>query len=429
MQTTDKSYINNKIQNRLNKALEGCNDPFFKNIELINGIEDKIFVYQYLHIVNLLTALDLNNVVLDSSDTGTGKTYTTAAICANKKLQPLVICPKAAIYTWKKVLKYFNVIPFDIINYESVMQKYENWNKIKNNKIIFIFDEAHKCKNPKTINAKILLSTKYLINKKILLSATLIDKISDFSVFGYMLGFYNDLNKGSKWTKTISKEINNSFIKKEPLKELIFPYKGSRMSICEISDFPENTIILQKNKLNSDKKENLTNLSDIIALRQILENKKIDLFVDMTIDYLDNNLSVVIFVNYIENLNNISLKLKKRKIEHVVLHGNIIDSEREKNIELFQSNKVNVIICSFGVGGASISLHDLYGRARVSILSLPESSITFNQSLGRICRTGSKSPALQVIPFYIDTYENTIYKRLNNKISDLANINCLDFKV
>lgn len=424
------SNLNDKVLNRLDKILEFKNDPFLKNLTLGEFVDNIIFAYQHLHIVNLLSALDLNDVVLDCSDTGTGKTYTAAAICYIRKLLPFIICPKSAIYTWKKVLKIFGITAYEIINYEAVLQKYPDWSAIKNKNIIFIFDEVHKCKNKKTINASILLSTKPLINKKILLSATLVDKIQEFNIFGYMLGFYKNIKGGNKWIRDMSKIATISMINNNPLKDLIFPYKGSRMSINEIQDFPENILILQKNVTSCDTSNyDVAKISDIINLRHILESHKIELFAEMTIDYLDNNLSVVIFVNFIDSLEKLVKIFKKKKVSCVILCGCISDSEREENIRQFQDNEVFVIICTFGVGGASISLHDLHGRGRVSILSLPESSVIFNQSLGRILRADSKSPAIQVIPFYTNTYENTIYKRLNHKINDLSKINCSDFRV
>jgi hypothetical protein len=86
-------------------------------------------------------------------------------------------------------------------------------------------------------------------------------------------------------------------------------------------------------------------------------------------------------------------------------------------------NKDNLIICNIKVGGQSISLHDKYGRPRVSLIVPSFSSIDLLQSLGRIHRAGSKSPALQRIIYCSNTCEEVISRRLNSKIEFLSKIN------
>ena len=61
------------------------------------------------------------------------------------------------------------------------------WNLNKRTDIVIV-DEAHKCKNHKSLNGKILLSLKSKC-KIILLSATIADKPENFKVFGFCLTF------------------------------------------------------------------------------------------------------------------------------------------------------------------------------------------------------------------------------------------------
>lgn len=414
-------YLSNKISDRLDKIFSNIGDPFIANLNIRKDIEDKLLQYQLLHVFNMLTALDLNTVILDCSDTGTGKTYTTIATILQKGLIPFIISPKAAKSTWVHVCKYFDCKYIDIINYESVLSKYPDWPNIgnRNSKIVFVFDEVHKCKNPKTISSLILMKTKFLPNKKILISATLVDKITDFAVFGYMLEFYSNIKKGPRWIKNITEEYNNSLTNSNPLKNKIFPYKGSKMSIKEINDFPTQKIILHKLISDKDVESKWKNITDIIQIRMSLESEKIEEFYNLTIDYLDNDLSVVVFINYLCNMKKLSALLRKNRVKHHLLSGEVGTEDRSRYIEEFQRNEVHVIICTYGTGGASISLHDLYGRGRASIISLPESSIDFNQALGRLVRAGSKSTAIQIIPIYGKTYERVMYLRIKEKIKNL----------
>lgn len=421
-------YLRSKIDDRLGKVFNTNGDTFIKNIYINKEIEDKLLPYQILHVINLLTALDINNVVTDCSDTGTGKTYTAIAISKQRGFLVFVICPKAAITTWQYVCKYFGVVCVDIVNYERITSKYPNWPNFDHpnyKNIIFIFDEVHKCKNHKTINGNILMKTKQLHNKKIMISATLVDKITDFSIFGYMLGFYKSIPQGRIWVNRLTQEYRHSMEKSNPLKDKLFPYKGSKMSVKEIDDFPVNKIVIHKLVSDSDH-DDATNLADIIKLRQVLELKKVEEFFNLTVDSLDNDLSVVVFFNFLKSMQSFAKMLSKKKINYTLLHGELPDTERETNIDQFQKNIVHVIICTFGAGGASVSLHDLYGRARVSILSLPESSLVFTQSLGRLLRAGSKSTPIQYIPIYSKTYERVVYTRIKNKLKDSSQI-CCDF--
>ena len=80
----------------------------------------KLLEYQFLHIFNLMTAFRSNNIIVDGSDTGTGKTYTSIALCKQLKLKPFIICPKTIMSTWEYVCKIFQVTPLGIVNYESI---------------------------------------------------------------------------------------------------------------------------------------------------------------------------------------------------------------------------------------------------------------------------------------------------------------------
>jgi len=64
-------------------------------------IKKELLQYQIGNADNIIRVLQNNGTVLDASDTGTGKTYTAVATCAQLKLNPLIICPKAVMSTWK----------------------------------------------------------------------------------------------------------------------------------------------------------------------------------------------------------------------------------------------------------------------------------------------------------------------------------------
>ena len=148
---------------------------------------DKLLNFQIPHVLQLEESLLNNNCIIDSSDTGTGKTYTTLALVKKRGLTPFIICPKSVIKSWIDVANDFNIKIFGISNYELLKEnKYYNENLEKidfqymekivvNDKetniflfpqdVIVIFDEAHRCKNYKSETSNLLLSIKKVVLK------------------------------------------------------------------------------------------------------------------------------------------------------------------------------------------------------------------------------------------------------------------------
>lgn len=459
-----------KLDKRINEMLKYENDDFFINIEMEEEITEKLLDYQYLHILNMISALKKNNIILDGSDTGTGKTYCALAVCKYYKYKPMIICPKTIISTWKKVCEYFNIEPLTIVNYETIKngkmydknknriecpyikidEEYKNerryiWKMPK--KSIIIFDEVHKCRNKNSMNGKLLLSTKETKQKIILLSATISDTINNFHVFGYMLNLYKSLRQANNWIKGIINEDKN-YIGNKPksstLHKSLYPFKGSRIQISELGEqFPRNQIVAElydiskkeekiinnifeqisianlKLKSIKDKREKGSILKNIIKLRQKIEIIKIPIIESLTLDYIENGYNVVIFVNFNETIKRLSEILNTK----CIINGEYTNERRERNIEEFQKNKEKIILCNIKAGGQSINLHDKYGRPRISLISPSFSSTELIQALGRIHRAESKSPAIQRMIFCANTIEKKIAEKLNHKIKFLSDIN------
>lgn len=262
----------------------------------------KLRSFQIEHVQNLQYAIEHNGIAFDGSDTGTGKTYAAAALAKNRGLSALVICPKAVIPTWYKVLNELNVPIVMVVNYETLKNgKYYKslsafkaeerddcpyitvvreiirddmtqqpivsesgvpktkvtdvqWN-IPNDTLV-IFDEAHKGKNGlnapiPTVNSKMMVWLKPHLNKErhvygLLLSATITDKLVNLDVVGYMLGLYRPYVKKAYnvWLRSLSLD-NDKVLEK--IHEIIFPKMGARMNIRAIKDtgdtsFKENFV-------------------------------------------------------------------------------------------------------------------------------------------------------------------------------------------
>jgi len=300
---------------------------------------------------------------------------------------------------------------------------------------LFIYDEAHKCKNKDTINARILTNLSDCGVNIILLSATIADKPLYFMILGYVLRLYTTFNDGLFWLDNI---INSNKKSKHPLlgvHNVLYPKYASRMRIDDLENmFKDNKInfdgiymenyfeiereygLINKMMEQTDKK----NLGNIQKIRQKIENFKIDTIVKLTFGYLKDGKNVAIFVNFTNTITELSKKLGTK----CIIYGNQTLEERSKNIDNFCSDKSRIIICNIQSGGSGISLHDTIGNyPRVSLISPTWSAQDLLQVLGRIHRATGKTDVVQNIIFCKNTIEENIGNVIKNKINKIRILN------
>ena len=478
--------------NKTNETNQRKNKFTLRN-NLSRQTKKKILSYQEPHIIKLINLILEHSIAIDMSDTGIGKTYVACAICLELGIKPIVICPKTLIFNWITVLDLFGVDYYDVVNYETIKngktyndryfksrvkssylgQIYEDyadptafsyyWDVPIDS--IIIFDEVHRCKEPNTDNGKLLMSSKSLIRQNIpllLLSATICEKPIDMKIPFYLLDLINSTKDFNKYMQSLkSKYPKYKFLKSdypdpcmlktatEKAKTMIIYEQtkiySSRIRIKDIGDkFQNNQICCQHffapefiyineayNKIGKLMVELGNNtgkhhLARIQKLKQEIELRKVPIFIEQSNLYLEAGKSVVIFVNYLDTLNVLaeSLNICCR------LHGKQTMQDRLDSIELFQSNREKIIICQIRAGGVGIGLHDVHGdHPRVSLINFPDSATDLIQALGRIYRSGTKTPALQRIIFVANVdYEKKIMENINNKLANLfaANDGCID---
>jgi superfamily II DNA or RNA helicase len=338
--------------------------------------------------------------------------------------------------------------------YKRVVKKPFPWAKMKEKQgfkwnipqnTIMIFDEAHKCKGPYTINCDMLIASKKF--PTLMLSATLGKSPRDLRGIGYILGLHN-LYDFNKWTMGLGCYVNkwDGWECDSPLEamlnvnKMIFPLRGSRMKISDIPDFPENLIIAEgyqsdiRDNFNDqyyklleriDQLEEMGNstteiFAEIIRFRQRAELLKVPLFVELAKDAIENQKSVAIFVNYTET----RIEIQKAFNTNCAIYGDQSEHIREQNIQSFQHGLERVIVVNSTAGGVGVSLHDEYGNyPRESIISPTYDAVIFKQVLGRIHRAGAKSKAIQRIPYLADTIEMKICESVNKKLDNMSAFN------
>jgi superfamily II DNA or RNA helicase len=465
------------------------------NSSSANPIEKKLLPYQIPHLYQLLETIKVNNCILDSSDTGTGKTYVALALAHILNLEPFIICPKSVIINWINVSRELGIKLFGVSNYEcikggkyytedcekvvcpyldvqtsarsvedSAQQKVTAQISFKfqlPSNVIVIFDEAHRCKNHKSVTSKLLDCLAKSKNKILLLSATITDKINCFKPFGVVFGFYEKTENFRIWIKrqmiayrrklaansrilsNTKNELDDEVLQIKIIHDSIFPQKGSRLKICELGDmFPSNQVVAKlyycknheqiqkeydnikmlfeeyKNKEESARKRCI--LAELIYARMRIEQYKTPIFIDLANEAFDNGYSVVIFTCFKETMINLSDELGT----DCLIHGEQSLEERNACIEDFQSNKKKCIICMISAGSVGLSLHDIHGgHPRMSLINPSWNGVEMKQCLGRIHRAGGKTPALQRLIYCAKTYEEDICKLVDKKLDIIEKVN------
>uniref|UniRef100_A0A6C0CCA6 Helicase n=1 Tax=viral metagenome TaxID=1070528 RepID=A0A6C0CCA6_9ZZZZ len=433
------------------------------------SVAAKLLPFQPKHVENLIYSLTKYNRALDASDTGTGKTYTSIATAISMKLKLFVICPKSVITSWIKTFKILGAEYYGVANYESLQNcKYYDDKSNKKAKcpfikrivdigsekgeftyvwnvpddMIIVFDEAHRCKNPKTQCHLLLYTLAKTTAKILMLSATVSDKPENFAIAGYALGLYPHLRSANIWMTDASKRYDGDLC--IGIHNAIYPEYASRMRIRDLGKlFPDNQIVAncydmdnskeieKEYKLIEDEVARLKSkednsgcaLSRILYARMRIEQLKVPTIIEETKKNIEEGNSVAIFVNFTQTLKLLADEFDTK----CIIFGEQSMQERNKNIDDFNDDRSRLIICNIKSGGIGISLHDTHGQyPRVSIISPSYSAQDVLQSLGRIYRANTKTAVRQRIIYCSGTVEENICEKMKEKITNIAKLNDAD---
>lgn len=434
----------------------------------------QLLPYQIQHTELLANAILKHSRALDTSDTGTGKTYCAVALCKKLNLQPFIICPKSVMTNWRDVCYQFNINVYGIVNYETfinghyyqinnfkkknqslflqihsqynynfakTIKEYNIYPQCISDNVIFIFDEAHRVKNKESVNGHIYKKlSSYNHIKILLISATIIDKdiYTDLLIHTFQLNKYEYSVKRNYLTR---QEIM------EKLHKTLFPEYGHRMRISQLrtTGFIKNNNILVKpiqmdnvNEIKRQyeiikialhnlkrKREKANGLGLIIRALQSIELLKLPSFILLTEYYLSKNCSVALFFNYSSTL----LQFTDYFNTQCVIQGSQSIIERQKHINSFNTDKSRLIVCNIKAGGVGLSLHDTIGNyPRVSLISPTWSAQDLLQVLGRIYRANCKTDCEQRILFCCDTFEEIVSNAIQSKIENIGLLNDGDIR-
>lgn len=404
-------------------------------------------------------------------------------VCKLYGITPLFIVNWESVITRKmknpdKSTRLVGSFPYckaKINNYTGRM--WYEWNIPRRQRYGLIFDECHKANGSGTSQSQIMEAARgYPL---VCLSATLADKVESLRTIGVLCKLFRP-EEFTIWLQKQGcfKNRYNRWQSVSPVDDMkrigkvLFPKFGTRVRKKDIPGFPDIQNIaqvypvksvakhnnayqefigeleeLERKRLTAKQQRQLTKDSDRIKeltklmreaqaqkltanlrYRQFTEFLKVDLFVELIKEELENNHNVVMFVNFTDTLKAIARKLKT----DCVIHGGQSNNrkgmnERKNNIDRFMADTENIIVANINAGGVSISLHDVRGiHPRVALISPTYSAITLVQALGRIHRTGAKSKAINKLVYAAGTVEEDVCRSVNVKLDSINALNDQD---
>lgn len=402
---------------------------------------------------------------LDSSVVGTGKTI-VAIHLALKLGQPIaVLCPKSVITNWKRELAAHGLEPLFVLNYEKIRNgKTEFLNKVGKKimrwtlplNTLVIVDECHKCKGPFTQNSQLLISAKQQNVSLHLLSATACEDPTEMRAIGFALGLHSLNNSVGVLRSWQTWMRNNGCVQDPwggwvlskrkqltPIRNLMYNSCAFRLTVADFPDsFRNNRVQVLPVSCNKTTNSVYTNagiteeaivsyledetvLEDptqedlfivrLLRARQEAELLKVPELVTMANDYVEQGMSVVLFVNFRETTAQLCEALKCSAIQ-----GGQTADQRQLAVDQFQEDYSKCLVANIEAGGTGLSLHDTLGnRPRVALISPTFNVKSHLQVLGRIYRNGAKSDALQQIIVAADTVEEAVMGIITNKLKNL----------
>lgn len=442
---------------------------------------------QIPHSKRLLDSLYINGVAVDLSETGCGKTYVASYIAKKMNVPIVVICPKAVIPAWHKVLNTAGILhlakqtdkEYRIMNYEKLVRgntiymsydrkqffNKKNWEStgVKINfpkNCLVILDEVHKCKGTHSLNGNFLVALKNAGYKTLMMSASAATNPMEMKAFGYATYLHDGVNYG-KWCSDHAEATKGRFSmvydstssrSREGMRsihhDLFDKYNiASRLTRMDMrAMFPDNRVMAECYDMgnNTDKiqavydqmeaeiarlDERSKNYSghvfaEMVRARRLAEVLKVPTMVDMIEDMYAEGMSPVVFVNYTETIEALKSRLKDVIDKVGYIIGGQTPRRRQSYIDGFQSDNYRIMLVNQSAGNAGIGLHDLNGNhPRGSLLSPSFSAINLLQSLGRIHRAEGKTPCIQKIVFAANTIEERCCLKVQAKLDNLDLLN------
>ena len=370
---------------------------------------------------------------------------------ARAKVMKCVSC-QLEVNTIKPAPCYVHHLGIHCVEPKSMPHKYGKFSFSPAIKLL-IFDEIHRCGGLDSLNAAMLIAARRQGIKTLGLSATpattplgmralgyLLDlhKLTDFFTWARRFGVQRHPMYPGAFIWMAAKETQRDVM--ESIGRLIIPARGVRVRTTDVPGFPtrivqtiavdiespekmnaaheamREALNMLKDKAASDKAPEHP-LTKILRARQQVELLKVPATVELAQDFLAKGMSVALFVNFTQTVDELCKRLKTEcKID-----GRNKGDERTRFIDGFQADEQRIIVLNSEAGGIAISLHDTRGDfPRVGLVFPGYSAVVVSQVLGRLHRDGGKSPAHYRFVFAAKTIDVRVQRAFENKLDNLA---------
>jgi hypothetical protein len=404
---------------------------------------------------------------------GSGKTFVAAFAAKAAGLRLLVVAPKPVLPAWRVVTAAFGTTVVEITNYERLRLGKTEFGRFVGHRFVWsvpprtllVFDEVQRCKSRTSQNAEMLIAAKRQGLRILMCSATAAADPLEMRAIGYALGLHR-LHDYWPWALAhgVSKgqfgmEFSGNRQALDRLHRQIFGPggNGARLRVADIPDFPPTQILAEPvdtgeerqiqriydrmardlNRAIADEDQlELFNLAEQmeataanhltiqLRARQKIEALKAKTIATMAKDGRDEGMSVAVFVNFDESIDEVARALGT----DCVIRGGQSDADRERAIQRFQANDEPFIVCNIRAGGVGVSLHDPTGaKPRLALISPTYSAQDLRQALGRVHRAGA-AHSVQRIIFAAGTCEERACAAVARKLAHIDRLNDGDLR-
>lgn len=383
---------------------------------------------------------------IDASDKGTGKTFMDLATALASGRSVVVLCPSVGQAGWQRAFQHFGATPRFIGTYEAIRGGWRpevvtldesgrfTWRHAS--EIFLILDEAQYVRHSESLTSTACFAAIRQGIPMITASATLAINPIELRFAGRITG----LHRGEKdWDRFLAehgcekKTTSSPWVWTGDLKSMakinhrVYPWRGARVTKQSLgSECPETEIalkvydtvdadrieakwqqadeIIARLERQGDNKGSIERMRQKLYMRvwQEIEMVLTPLVAHHAETYVKSGFNVAIFMNYTASREKMGAMLGTK----AGFFGGQSIKVRQEYERAFQANEIHYLISNIKSGGASVSLHDLHGRPRVSFVFPTDNPVDFDQALGRIDRVGGVSKSIQWIP----TLKGTITK-------------------